>query len=292
MFEDEYFEKKPNEVESEFRLRLWGDNHDELEKFKKQIEPAKVEKVQPIEMLESRVRSLLKKLTEILVSVVSESSLGQEPLPETEKPLRVASPGLYVDSLMGLRPATEPYAEEMRAQTVLLKSAEAEKERALAQYYRHLAGSQSYSSGSNIRIRLVGVWEKPVLSLRCNTSLRAGTWSLQVDGKDILVFEWQDGSTMAQVQISNDANWINELDKHAYSIKSLTGSDTLQFIISSVDLERIESTMNSPEGNVSTRKKILLNKSVIEKKLELPKTKKGSKLAEKIDGRDSKEVSK
>ena len=230
LFEKDYFGD-----DDQSRAKALSDSFaahgDELTRFKKRLEPAKVTTALTLDALEDEVRTLLIDLTTILTEVVSESDFSSKPLPHTEKPLRVASPGLYVDSLMGARPATEPYAEEMRAQTVMLRAAEAAKERALARYYDRLAGTGYPQKPEFDKLGVIAVWNKPVLVIKSIEPLRDGAWALQVDGQDVGTLFWHRGASQAELRFNGVPGWSADLDKHAYMLRHLTSPEAIPLTI-------------------------------------------------------------
>lgn len=106
--------------------------------------------------------------------------------------LLIASGGLYLDALVGSRPSTEPYSEEMRAQEVRKSAAEVLKAEAEAQYSlaqaRRIAGLPVGSNPAGNVLTGVHVVEQPgmsLLTLGFMLPLPSGSWVVCVDGDPI-----------------------------------------------------------------------------------------------------------
>lgn len=166
--------------------------------------------------LDEKIQALLEKLDTLMTSLVTKARLPETPPLTGKSKIRVASPGLYVDSLMGLRPATEPYSEEMRAQAVLMKSAEAEKERALAAYYRRMGGEPVEAPSGSVIVD--GVFKTDRINFTSNVPLAPGSWGFLVDGREVATVNWPSGGRESSAQ-TNDNAWQADYAKHIYQLR-------------------------------------------------------------------------
>ena len=106
--------------------------------------------------------------------------------------LLIASGGLYLDALVGSRPSTEPYSEEMRAQEVRKSAAEVVRSEAEAQYSlaqaRRIARMPASGNPAGNLLTGVHVLEEPglnLLTLGFLLPLPSGQWVVCVDGEPV-----------------------------------------------------------------------------------------------------------
>lgn len=202
---------------------------DAFKPVKDLIIPTIVTAAMTLSELEKWRRDALEKLREILVSFLATTTGKQKAIAPAQE-IRVASPGLYVDALMGLRPATEPYAEEMRAQTVLLRSAETLKEKALASYYNRLAGQAAAEIKPAVPVKLEGILRGNQLSLIFGAGAPTGDWAFNVDGKQSRLFKVDVDKASVVLDVAGEA-WLGALDGHVYSAEHKATNSVLAFVI-------------------------------------------------------------
>ena len=137
--------------------------------------------------LEARVAEVEKGLREV---EINPTPLGRAHGGVSD--LLIATGGLYMDALVGARPSTEPYSEEMRAQEVRKSAAEVLKAEADAQYSlaqaRRIGGMPAGSNPSGNVLTGVHALEEGdvrLLTLGLALPLAAGDWTLCVDGKPV-----------------------------------------------------------------------------------------------------------
>ncbi len=135
----------------------------------------------PVEMLRRRREALSKTYDSIQIHDLS--------LADTS--LLVASPGLYLDAIIGVRASTEPYSEEMRKQEIRMRAAEVDEAQARTRYQLAQAtrvariGVDQMMTGSNMIIGVLPDEEFRSLSLRLKFPLGPGKWTLCVDAVPI-----------------------------------------------------------------------------------------------------------
>ncbi len=207
--------------------RMDSDDQKLYDELQLAIKPRLVAAGTEVELVD-QVKQLLSRLDELMSSLTQKAGLDNSPELAGRKKIRVASPGLYVDSLMGLRPATEPYAEEMRAQAVLMKSAEAEKERALAAYYRRMGGENSTApSGGAI---VDGLVKDSTVIFTSNVPLASGVWVFVVDGRETGSLDWAIGARECSMQVAN-STWQNDLNAHLYFLRHRASNQSAALVV-------------------------------------------------------------
>lgn len=100
--------------------------------------------------------------------------------------LLVAAPALYLDAMVGARPGTEPYSEDMRAQEVRMRAAEVFATQAEGVYKHAMAIHLANINGPRDN-RLTGVLPDPgnnSLTVAVKAPLPAGDWRLLFDGDE------------------------------------------------------------------------------------------------------------
>ena len=106
------------------------------------------------------------------------------PVDNAKQELLVLAPGLYLDAVVGSRPSTEPYSEEMRAAERDLRRAEVAVKESEGLYQRALASHLGHADGGNF---IVGVLPDPKhnrLTLAVKSPLQpSDEWQLAVDGR-------------------------------------------------------------------------------------------------------------
>jgi hypothetical protein len=130
--------------------------------------------------------------------------------------LRVASGGLYLDSLTGVQPSTEPYSEAMREQEVRLRAAEVFQRESDGVFLRaqaaRLARMAPLGGDGN---RLVGRYPNPdltQLTLPTRVRLAGGRWRLLLDGAVLDDATVEVRETEAVVTFPEPQPWMMDAD--------------------------------------------------------------------------------
>ncbi|CAM2845357.1 hypothetical protein [Vibrio mytili] len=175
-----------------------------------------------LENLYAKLQEAIEKIIEQLEKSVDDALDENEPLlPLLSHDLRVASPGLYVDTVMGVSPATEPYAEEMRAQKVLMEAAEVAKQGAIADYYRVLSGQEPLGSGGRDQPQILYAYAKSdqeiVIQLR--EFVTSGRWKLEVDAKEVTSFDIAEDQQTVEHDCGEAQEWLAEPEGRLINIR-------------------------------------------------------------------------
>ena len=143
------------------------------------------------ELLDKHIASVEAGLSKIEVKATPLQGSGS-----ASSDLLIASTGLYMDAIVGARPSTEPYSEEMRAQEVRKSAAEVLKSEAEAQYTlaqaRRIEGMPKGANPTNNVLTGVHVLDDGrarLLSLGFMLPLQGGNWIVCVDEKPMPGFE-------------------------------------------------------------------------------------------------------
>ena len=202
-----------------------------IKEFRKKLTPSIVTAALSEDELQDNLDKLLVELEELFADLVA-SSDSSMPEPIRKSLIRVASPGLYVDSIMGARPATEPYAEEMRAQTVRLRAAEAAKEYALASYYERL-GSEQRLIVDSTRLSMIdaAAVSNSVLQFDFEDQSPSGHWIFEVDGIESFNFQRRENERRCMLTSSGEFTFVNDLEGHAYLLKHSSSETAYPIVI-------------------------------------------------------------
>jgi len=176
-----------------------------------------------LENLYARLQDAFEKIIDQIEKSVDDALGENQPLlPLISHDLRVASPGLYVDTVMGVSPATEPYAEEMRAQKVLLEVAEVAKQNAIADYYRVLSGQPPLGSGSGEvpKVLFGYIMTDSKIAIELEEIVSPGIWRLEVDGIEITSFNVENAQKRIEIELGEVPDWLPEPEGHLISIRS------------------------------------------------------------------------
>lgn len=175
-----------------------------------------------LENLYTKLQEAIEKIIEQLEKSVDDALDENEPLlPLLSHDLRVASPGLYVDTVMGVSPATEPYAEEMRAQKVLMEAAEVTKQGAIADYYRVLSGQTPLGSvvGNQPQILYAYAKSDQEVVIQLQEFVTAGTWKLEVDADEIASFDIAEDQETVEHDWGEAQEWLAEPEGRLINIR-------------------------------------------------------------------------
>ncbi|MFP4348812.1 MAG: hypothetical protein ACLFQY_11040 [Desulfococcaceae bacterium] len=144
----------------------------------------------------------------------------------------VPSGALYLDALVGMRAATEPYSEEMRERELRLKSAEIEETQARAALDRARAETlgRGYASEEFPMILRSPVIQKAVsdtdrkgLSLFLSGPLPRGRWRIYHASEPVgELTSFTAGESRVTAVWSQPQNWLDRLDLHALRLVEVT----------------------------------------------------------------------
>lgn len=184
------------------------------------------------ESIEDLYKSLRAALSDIIAELdeaVQQANENGEAKPLIQHDLRVASPGLYVDAMLGVSPATEPYAEEMRAQKVMSEAAEVARQFAVVDYYRSLAGTLATNQPSGPSVVHARRESNRKIILDLGKWYKKGRWALFVDAAKIREFDVaQDALTPIPLSWDSDMAWISDSENHVISVQI----DNLRLLVS------------------------------------------------------------
>jgi hypothetical protein len=129
-------------------------------------------------------QALQQRVAALTAALKSRTVHSDTPVDNATQELLVLAPGLYLDAVVGSRPSTEPYSEDMRAAERDLRRAEVTVKEAEGLYQRALAMHLAHGEQNNA---IVGVLPDPQhkrLMVAVKTPLEPGEdWQLEVDGQ-------------------------------------------------------------------------------------------------------------
>jgi hypothetical protein len=143
--------------------------------------------------------------------------------------LVVGSPGLYLDTFVGVRPGTEPYSENMRDLEFERGNAQVREINARAVYQEALAnrlyrvdpGNVVGGQASDLRT-LTLVYEKPPL---------VGEWALYVDNAYVRDFVITTPDLSQRIVFANDQQWLDQSVSNLARIVHKEVKQELSFLI-------------------------------------------------------------
>ncbi|MBK5397463.1 hypothetical protein JFU47_12225 [Pseudomonas sp. TH39(2020)] len=143
--------------------------------------------------------------------------------------LVIGSPGLYLDSNVGVRPSTEPYSEEMRTIEIAKGLAEVHDVESRANYSDALARRLSrvepgnVVTGSAVDLRnLTLTFEKPPL---------IGDWSLYVANAFVRDFRISNSDLVQHISFTNAQQWLKQSNSELARIVHKSVEQELAFVI-------------------------------------------------------------
>jgi hypothetical protein len=197
----------------------------DLDEYLRKLEARKQEEADRIAALKAqreianrRYREYLTELDRVAEWLKNTTLIWEEALDGTRQELLVVAPGLYLDSNLGVQPATELYSEAMRAQRVrqeaadvALKAAEARYKIALAQRVQR-AGMDGPVSGNWIT-GIIADERSNTIRLKLKFPVEPGNWQLYVDGKAVAAKRVsQIGEHVLAVELAAGEPWLGRDD--------------------------------------------------------------------------------
>lgn len=138
--------------------------------------------------------------------------------PRGEQSLLIASGGLYLDSLVGAQPSTEPYSEAMREQDVRMREAEVFARESDGIFQRAQASrlvSARHASDGNGLLGMMPSRDLTRLTLATRAPLGAGQWRLYLDGAALDPASLDIGGNEIVAVFGAPQPWLMEPGLHA-----------------------------------------------------------------------------
>ncbi len=155
------------------------------------------------------VESLEKRLNAAIASLQSDKAI--EPID-----LVVATPGLYLDAMVGNQPSTEPYSEKMREMEARMRAAEvfAKQSEGMLQRAQALRIANLSGGGNGIVLTSVDFDRRHFRSIKLgvSSSLPGDDWQLLVDQDRIEGELVSSDDNLVTVTFSDSQNWLKRED--------------------------------------------------------------------------------
>jgi hypothetical protein len=199
---------------------------EECEEYMRKLEEKKQQEADRIAALKEQLETAnkhyaeyLAKLNQVAGSLKRATLDSSAAIEGTQQELLVAAPGLYLDSNLGVQPATELFSEAMREQRVrqeaadvALKAAEAEYKLALAARLRRNVGAGN-SGESNWITGIIADTSTNTVRLKLKHPVDAGNWQLFVDGEAVAAKQVnQIGDSILAIELANTEPWLGRDD--------------------------------------------------------------------------------
>ena len=171
------------------------------------------------EPLENGLRAFRSSLARIVYNEVSET---------LEENVVVGSPGLYADSIIGARSATEPYAEWMRLKEVETKEAQVEKDLGMARAFNASASRAGNLAPFNVNPTALSDQR---LRLQFTAQPSLGDWKLLVDGNLEKTFTIEEGMTTIEIDFAEPQDWLGAQGVNYARIQKVDGNEEVAFFV-------------------------------------------------------------
>lgn len=164
--------------------------------------------------------------------------------PMVRQDLLVAAPGLYLDSMVGAQPSTEPYAEQMRAQEVRMREAEVFVKASEGAYKQAMAmrlAQMQTGAAANYLTGILPDAALTTLTVSLRMPLMPGDWSLCFRGEIKKKVERTDlGGHLIAFSWDQPQDWLHSLDLMSQiSVENVSTGERMVFLGSSLSTQDV-----------------------------------------------------